>query len=140
MRKIEEEMVSALNIGTRFKRDNTYVSERYSKDGGANWRQNVWLYGNLIAVLFSDGPRWAPPRKVYFTMAGWPTVTTKSRLSAILSQFVRPGAGIHQQNWEMFFQIEPGEGNEIPLDSHEWIGVTAGTEDIILNASQTEDV
>ena len=34
--------------------------------------------------------------------AGWETVTTKSRLNALLDEF-RDGAKIFQKNWEWFF-------------------------------------
>ena len=69
MRKIEENMISALDTETNVSLNNTSVT-----DG------EVSLFGNLIAVLTEES--------LYITSAGHPTSTTLSRLNALLSFYV----------------------------------------------------
>lgn len=68
MRKIEQQMVEALNHGHDWKSGNTAVN----KDG------QVFLYGNKIAFR-EEGVI----RRDEATFLRWPTATTKSRLRAM---------------------------------------------------------
>lgn len=70
-------------------KDNTMVCTRMRHD--LKIVTTVYLYGNLIASNSGDG--WG------FTMAGWPTTTTKRRINAIAEAFghagVKTKAGKH---------------------------------------------
>ena len=68
MRKIEQQMVAALNQGRDWKSGNTTVNK-----GG-----QVFLYGNKIAFR-EEGVM----RRDEATFRRWPTATTKSRLRAL---------------------------------------------------------
>lgn len=68
MRKIEEKMLIALRNGLEFSCGNTRVEGR-----------KVYLHNNLIAKLTNNA--------VIVDSCGWSTVTTKSRLNAILGYF-----------------------------------------------------
>lgn len=60
----------------------------------------VKLHQSDIVKLYSD--------RVEFTLAGWPTVTTRDRINQFL-----PRNGVHQANWIQYYN-----GEEI--DHHEW--------------------
>ena len=72
MRKIEQQMVKAVNSGENWSLANTQV---ISDGEGLTW---VYLHGNLIA-LSVDGII----EPMLDTLSNWPTVTTKSRLRAL---------------------------------------------------------
>ena len=72
MRKIEQQMVKAVNNGDNWSLNNTQV---ISDGEGLTW---VYLHGNLIA-LSVDGII----EPILDTLSNWPTVTTKSRLRAL---------------------------------------------------------
>jgi hypothetical protein len=85
MRKIEERMVEAIQTGRSFSLANTRVTA-IDKTGGSA----VYLHGNLIATLkwkyHGLGILLRPSytlELVQCTLAGWGTVTTRSRLNAI---------------------------------------------------------
>jgi len=92
VRKIEEKMVEAITKGKSFSLRNTRVTaiQRVPDDGPINRQSAVYLHDNLIAVF-----NWTHHNKGLFdrssyslnsvrcTLAGWPTVTTRSRLNAI---------------------------------------------------------
>jgi hypothetical protein len=60
------------NIATAFSRGLSARGARTETDG-----THVWLHGNLIA--------WRKPGgTICFTLAGWPTVTTRERLNGLL--------------------------------------------------------
>ena len=88
MRKIEKEMQNALRNKVNWSKSNTSVSV----DNEGN--QFVTLHGNLIAQISNFGD-------IKLSSCGWQTVTTKSRLNAILDTFLS-GIGIFQKNFEWF--------------------------------------
>jgi hypothetical protein len=93
MRKIEALMnnaISNLNHGEVWKLDNTVVSVA---DGIAF----VFLHGNLIAEVGDNSIR--------LFDGGWQTVTTKSRLNAILSQHGLPGEKVFQKRHKWFVTV-----------------------------------
>ena len=96
MRKIEQAMLDAMTRGQDFSRDNTTVywytdadDERYCE---------VRLHGNRIAEYHPS------LNEMYGRDAGWQTVTTKSRLNAILDTLV--GTGLYQRDFEWYYDIE----------------------------------
>lgn len=69
MRQIEKQMLEAVKNGSSMSVGNTRV---VWKDGYCD----VLLHGNHIARIFTDG-------RGEFTLAGWDTPTTRSRLNAL---------------------------------------------------------
>ena len=88
MRKIEKEMQNALRNKVNWSKSNTSVSV----DNEGN--QFVTLHGNLIAQISNFGD-------IKLSSCGWQTVTTKSRLNAILDTFLS-GIGVYQKNFEWY--------------------------------------
>ena len=68
MRKIEEAMCAAVRARKNWEESNTRVEV-------FNGEVTVYLHGNAIFRIV-DGVK-------YWTFAGWPTMTTKSRLRAL---------------------------------------------------------
>ena len=99
MRKIERQMVAAIKAGKDWKLDNTEVI-------ACSNVTDVFLHGNLIArvgetfIELFDG--------------GWQTVTTKSRLNAILREHGCPGERIFQKKGEWFITVN---GDPVPFFS-----------------------
>ena len=91
MRKIERLMNAAISNSKDWKLDNTEVQYFSGHD-----ISRVYLHNNLIAEI---GPTY-----VQLFDGGWQTVTTKSRLNAILKEHGLPGEGIFQKNYNWFFK------------------------------------
>ena len=88
MRKIESQMIQAVINGRDFKSGNTTVDVT---DRGIIIR----LHGNKIAQVDHES------QVMWITDAGWQTVTTKSRLNALLSGVAGRG-GIRQKNFTWY--------------------------------------
>jgi len=108
MRKIEKLMNAAITNGTEFKLANTRVEH---EDGLAI----VFLHGNKIAevgdtfIRLFDGDH--------------PTVTTKSRLNAILQAHGEPGDRVFQKGWQWFLQMNTVQGlSTVPFFSSMRLG------------------
>lgn len=87
MRKIEAQMNSAIRSKTNFSKANTQVT----------WNDriaSVYLHGNLIAKVGDTF--------VQVFDGGWQSVTTKSRLNALLSE-VTPDGGVFQRDWTWYY-------------------------------------
>ena len=93
MRKIETQMNNAISEGTDWKTANTRVE---TVDGVSF----VYLHNNLIAEVDDDS------MKLYD--GGWQSVTTKSRLNAILSEHGVTGESVFQKNFEWFIRLWNG--------------------------------
>ena len=90
MRKIEQQMNSAIRYKKNFTKDNTMVS--YDK---AENLSSVYLHGHRIADYdHSKGKAW-------ISSCGWESNTTKSRLNAFLDE-VAFGVSVFQKNWQWF--------------------------------------
>ena len=100
MRKIEREMQSAicnLSNGQSWSKSNT----RVEKDDEGN--TSVYLHNNRITFVNKFGDLW-------LSSCGWETVTTKSRLNAVLDTFLH---GFHV--WQRDFTWYIGNtGNSSP--------------------------
>ena len=90
MRKIESEMIAAINGNINWTKDNTSV---IFEDGISS----VYLHGNLIAEVDDNSI------KLYD--GGWQSNTTKSRLNALLSEFGYPTEHVFQKQFEWFISI-----------------------------------
>ena len=88
MRKIERQMCDAIRNKVNWSSGNTTVFN----DNEGN--QFVTLHGNLIATISNFGD-------IKLSSCGWQTVTTKSRLNAILDTFLH-GLSVYQKNFEWF--------------------------------------
>ena len=93
MRKIERLMNAAITDGRDWSLKNTSVT----MNGNI---AEVRLHGHLIAEVSDEC--------VTLHDGGWQSVTTKSRLNAILSQHGLPGEGIFQHKWEWFCRLWNG--------------------------------
>ena len=93
MRKIEEQMNYALRHRKNWAGSNTTV--RCFKENGVTTEMQVLLHGNLIAWLDTA------TNDLSISSAGWETVTTKSRLNAILEEFAS-GMRVIQRDFEWF--------------------------------------
>ena len=85
MRKIEKQMQDAIRNKVNWSSGNTTVFN----DNEGN--QFVTLHGNLIAQISNFGD-------IKLSSCGWQTVTTKSRLNAILDTFLN-GIGVYQKDF-----------------------------------------
>ena len=95
MRKIESQMNAAITNSKDWKSGNTEVT---NIDGVSY----VYLHGNKIAEVGNSFIR--------LFDGGWQTVTTKSRLNAILSEHGLPGEGIFQKKFEWFVNLRTSGG------------------------------
>jgi hypothetical protein len=94
MKKIENEMRFAVRIGRNFRSGNTVVT---NDETGVK----VYLHGNCIWAKYNGTAR--------FTLAGWNTPTTRSRLNAL-------GVDVRQKNYEAVY-------NGQPISSCQWYTV-----------------
>lgn len=107
MRKIEQLMVEALRNRRDWHRDNTSVL--MSRDFTSNEPVGiVSLHGNTIAKL------WYNLGEMDVYDAGWQTVTTKSRINALLREF-SPGISVFQRDHKWFL-------NHLNSDTYPWTG------------------
>jgi len=87
MRKIEQQMIDAITNGSDFKSGNTQVVTISDVSF-------VYLHGNHIASVGNNF--------VQLFDGGWQSVTTKSRLNAILSVCGLPGEKVFAKNFDWF--------------------------------------
>ena len=105
MRKIEQQMNSAINAKITWSKGNTRVDRMGN-------RSEVYLHNNHIATCFDNGD-------LQLSSAGWETVTTKSRLNAILENFFGYTLRIFQHNFDWYI----GDRNNPFFDGyviHRW--------------------
>ena len=91
MRKIEMMMNSAIRYRKNFSSGNTSV-HCFKNRNGITTDVDVYLHGNHIASLDTA------TNALTIKDGGWQSVTTKSRLNALLDEFV-PSMGIFQKDW-----------------------------------------
>ena len=94
MRQIEKNMLNAVRNGKSFRSGNTVVT-------ADNTGIKVYLHGNCIFAIYQGVKR--------FTLAGWNTVTTRSRLNAL-------GVNVSQKNWSPVY-------NGVVISSYNWYTV-----------------
>ena len=88
MRKIEQDMNTAIRYRRNMSKQNTAV-RCYREE------IEVRLHGNLIATVDTAS------NQLRIFDGGWQTVTTKSRLNALMDEFA-PCMGVFQKNWDWF--------------------------------------
>jgi len=102
MRKVEIQMNHAIRYRKNWAGSNTMV--KVYKEV-----VEVFLHGNHIASLDTA------THKLTIKDGGWQSNTTKSRLNALLEEFV-PSMGIFQKNWTWFLS-DRLDGSIIPFQS-----------------------
>ena len=105
MRKIEAKMVAAVLTGGNMKGGNTEVVTRTREDGQRV--TSVYLHGNLIAQNGVTG--WG------FSLRGWNTPTTRSRVNALLQGLEVPGR-VCTIGGQAHFDGKP-------INHHDWVHV-----------------
>ena len=90
MRKLEKQMNFALSNKSNWAGSNTTVC--YNENTNCS---SVYLHGHNIATLDHN------TNAVKLSSCGYETVTTKSRLNAILEE-VKYGCRVFQKNWNWF--------------------------------------
>jgi len=90
MRKLERKMNFALSNKSNWSGSNTQVI--YNDNTNSS---SVYLHGHEIATFDHH------TNSIKISSCGYETVTTKSRLNALLSE-VKYGAKVFQKNWEWF--------------------------------------
>ena len=108
MRKIEQEMNRAIRYRRNFSKANTSVRCFKNRDG-ITTEMDVFLHGNHIASLDTAS------NQLTIKDGGWQSVTTKSRLNALLDEFV-PSAGIFQKDW-VWYLSDRLTGSVVPFIS-----------------------
>ena len=103
MRKIETQMNSAIRSRRDWHSGNTRVEITEDK------RALVYLHGNLFANVEDN--------LVQIFDGGWQSNTTKSRLNAIIEEFIMPAAGVFQKNWNWFVKLSLDFSNIVPFES-----------------------
>lgn len=121
MRKVTQKTVDAFFRGKAVKVGNSRVDVQ----GEYSY---YYLHDNLIAVLNRDIDL------LHVTLAGWPTVTTRDRLNAIVWQHTR--AHVYQQNHEQI--LEGKHDIKITMHARDWYSLDCFG-DVWLNASRTLD-
>ena len=81
IRKMEERMLAAIKKEKRFTITNTEVVPVFSGDGKLVLCVKVYLFGNHIATVSKHD------KTITLHTCGWDTVTTTSRMNAILAEF-----------------------------------------------------
>ena len=109
MRKVEQQMNEAILNRKDFFKGNTSV-ENYITETGAR-EAVVKLHGNHIATVGDT---------LQICDAGWQTVTTKSRLNALLNEFAE-GCYLFQRNFDWF--LGDVDGNVLPFPTEEFVTV-----------------
>ena len=91
MRKIERQMNAAIRLSKNWSNSNTTV--HFNEEDETS---NVYLYGNLIAVIGDTF--------IQLFDGGYQSNTTKSRLNAILTENGNGNDCVFQKNFEWFFR------------------------------------
>ena len=90
MRKIESQMIAAINSSKNWQSANTSV--HFNEESNTSV---VRLHGNKIAEVTDDS--------MTIFDGGWQTTTTKSRLNALINEFCNAVTdGVFQKNYQWF--------------------------------------
>jgi hypothetical protein len=110
MRKIEREMNAAISNNENWQKDNTTVT--FDAESGES---KVYLFGNHIADIGDNYIR--------LFDGGYQSVTTKSRLNAILSEHGEAGDCVFQKNFDWFVNMNTVRGiSTVPFFSSMRLG------------------
>ena len=99
MRKIETQMNAAIQGNRKWSSGNTTVS--FNEESGVSI---VRLHGNKIAEVTDD--------TMTIFDGGWQSVTTKSRLNALCSEFCITGEGVFQKDFVWYVRKFVGQAGQ----------------------------
>tara|TARA_B100001250_G_scaffold123458_1_gene104835 strand:+ start:333 stop:692 length:360 start_codon:yes stop_codon:yes gene_type:complete len=119
MRKIEREMIQAIIDRKSFNKANTSVSIGYAGtmlDHYKDAYMSIKLHGNEIAKYYYNKDN----TPLYINHCGWKTVTTKSRLNALIKHVLGGTSGIYQHKFDWFLKKDK-EVTEFPCN--QWVAV-----------------
>ena len=104
MRKIESEMLQAIEAKTDWQKSNTGV---FYEDCNIKYgaRSEVYLWGNHIGDYWHESKTFDVNVR---TLLEWPSVTTISRLRAL-------GVNVRQKNWQILIDDKPA-GEKLKYD------------------------
>ena len=97
MRKIETQMIAAINGNKNWSSGNTQV---VTNDGVSL----VYLHGNKIAMVDDNS--------LTIFDGGWQTVTTKSRLNALCDEYCIAGEGVFQKDFLWYVRKFVGQAGQ----------------------------
>lgn len=125
MRQIERELIAAIDAQKTWAKDNTRVDVELLPSRSLLLK--VSLHGNQIARIEATPELGIIGMR--FTLAGWNTRTTKSRLNAILKHYaansVVMGIGTHKGKPEFRRSLSASHNLECQLiESDKWYSVT----------------
>ena len=127
MRKIERSMLFAINNKENWSSSNTEV--RRGRNDITDPCSNVYLHGNHIATVKDNGD-------VSISNAGWRTVTTKSRLNAIINEFLDGTKnGVYQKDHCWYVT---DHGRDYDFDSSAWYSFKSNALDVTHSVTNTE--
>lgn len=110
MRKIETQMNTAIQNNANWQSANTAVT--FDEESSIS---SVFLHGNKIAEVGDTFIR--------LFDGGWQSVTTKSRLNAILSEHGESGDCVFQKNFNWFVRMNTAQGlSTVPFFSSMRLG------------------
>lgn len=123
MRKIEQAMLFAINNKGNWRSSNTEVVRSF------NSHSNVYLHGNHIATVKDNGD-------VSISNAGWRTNTTKSRLNAIINEFLDGKKnGVYQKDHCWYVT---DHGRDYDFDHSKWYTFKSNALDVTHSVTNTE--
>ena len=97
-------MIQAIIDRRYFSKANTKVTVVVPGGADSKAEMRVYLHDNHIASYTDDG-------RLYINNQGWKTVTTKSRLNALIKFVLGDMSGIYQKNFNWFMkQVDSGSG------------------------------
>ena len=96
-------MIQAIIDRSHFSKANTKVQVHVPMGVDSRAEMRVYLHDNHIATYANEG--------LYINHQGWKTVTTKSRLNALIKHVLGDMSGIYQKNFNWFMkQVDSGSG------------------------------
>lgn len=124
MRKIDEQMIAAINADKQFwKGANTSVERAYNSETG-DFVIRVYLHGHVIAKAIGNGyvneMRWG------FTLAGYNTQVTRRRVDALCSVFGGPERrGVYTKAGQLYVKrysalVRDPSGVDQRITASEW--------------------
>ncbi|MEJ1593549.1 hypothetical protein SMA75_20355 [Escherichia coli] len=117
MRVIEKNMVAAIKSGREWKQDNTEVI--YSAPNAQGWEcPIVRLHGHVIAKGYNDIATGIASWQ--FTLAGWNTPTTRSRITSLMQAFSKEYQGVRTERGQAI--VLRRDGSSFPIANDEWVG------------------
>ena len=96
MRKIEQQMIAAIQANKNWSSGNTQVVTNCGVS-------TVYLHGNKIALVDNNS--------LTLFDGGWQSVTTKSRLNALCDAFCIAGEGVFQKDFLWYVRKLVGESS-----------------------------